>query len=272
MTIVADALDRPDRSVTTRWMVSLLVVLALHAALLVAIALRRVPVEPIGMPPAVVMIDLAPLPAAAPAEPPPPAIQPEVQTPPEPQPQVVPVPEPETPKLPPSLASHPVVTLPAPQPPKPKPKAKPIEHPPTARPEAEPAPAPALREPAPPAMAPQAAVTQPSAAQSTASSAASARASWQAQLVAWLEKYKRYPRIAQEQRQQGVVYLRFAIDRQGKVLLSQINKCSGFGLLDDEVLALLQRAQPLPSTPPAIGGERIELLVPVAFFLGKGGS
>ena len=69
-----------------------------------------------------------------------------------------------------------------------------------------------------------------------------------------------------------MVYLRFAIDRQGKVLLSQINKSSGFGLLDDEVLALIQRAQPLPSPPPEIGGERIELLVPVAFFLRKGGS
>ena len=259
MTVAADTFH-PDRAGTTRWTVSLLVVLALHAALLVAIALRHVPVEPIGIPPAAVMIDLAPLPAAAPAEP----------TPPKPQPKVVPVPEPETPKLAPSPAPHPAVTLPTPQPLKPKLKAKRIEHPPTSRPEAEPTPA--LREPAPPAMAPPASATQPSAAQSTTSSAANARTSWQAQLVAWLEKYKRYPRVAQEQRQQGVVYLRFAIDRQGKVLLSQINKSSGFELLDDEVLALLQRAQPLPSPPPEISGERIELLVPVAFFLRKGGS
>jgi periplasmic protein TonB len=80
-------------------------------------------------------------------------------------------------------------------------------------------------------------MSQSAAAQTTASSAASARTSWQAQLLAWLEKYKRYPRVAQEQRQQGVVYLRFALDRGGKVLASQINKSSGFELLDDEVLS-----------------------------------
>jgi periplasmic protein TonB len=261
----------PDRAGFSRWTVSLLVVLALHAALLVAIAFRHVAVEPIGMPPAAVMIDLAPLPATAPPEPsPPPIIQPEVQTPPEPQPELVPVPEPETPKLAPSPAPHPAVTLPTPQPPKPKPKAKRIEHPPTSRPEAEATPA--LREPAPPAMAPPAmappaATAQPAPTQSTASSAASARASWQAQLVAWLEKYKRYPRVAQEQHQQGVVSLRFAIDRQGKVLSSQISKSSGFELLDEEVLALIARAEPVPAPPPEVGGSRIELQVPVGFSL-----
>jgi len=75
--------------------------------------------------------------------------------------------------------------------------------------------------------------------------------------------------VAQEQRQKGVVYLRFAIDRQGKVLSSQINKSSGFELLDDEVLALVQRVQPVPSPPPDIAGDRIELLVPVVFSLRK---
>jgi periplasmic protein TonB len=140
-----------------------------------------------------------------------------------------------------------------------------IEQPPTPRREVEPAPA--LHAPAPPAMAPPTAATQPSAAQNTASSAASTRASWQAQLVAWLEKYKRYPRVAQEQRQQGVVYLRFAIDRQGKVLSSQVSKSSGFELLDAEVLALMERAQPVPAPPPEVGGNRIELQVPVAFSL-----
>ncbi|MFL5269091.1 MAG: energy transducer TonB [Stellaceae bacterium] len=138
------------------------------------------------------------------------------------------------------------------------------EHPPAPQREAEPAPP--LRQPAPAVSAPPAAAPQSSAAQSTASSA-SARATWQAQLLAWLEKYKRYPRVAQEQRQQGVVSLRFAIDRQGQVLSSQINKSSGFELLDDEVLALVQRAQPVPPPPPEISGNRIELQVPVAFTL-----
>jgi protein TonB len=128
-------------------------------------------------------------------------------------------------------------------------------------------PAPPLREPAPSIAAPPIATPQASAPASTASSAASARATWQAQLLAWLEKHKRYPRVAQEQRQEGVVSLRFAIDRQGNVLSSQINKSSGFELLDNEVLALIERAKPVPAPPPEMGGSRFELQVPVAFSL-----
>jgi periplasmic protein TonB len=57
------------------------------------------------------------------------------------------------------------------------------------------------------------------------------------------------------------------MDRQGRVTSSQINKSSGFELLDDEVLALIQRAQPLPAPPPEIPGAVVDLVVPVAFSL-----
>jgi len=252
MTITADDLELPDRAGIIRWTVCLLIVLALHGGLLLVAMLRQVPIEPIGMPPAAIMIDLAPLPAMS---------APSAQTPPpELEQQPLPLPEPELPKFEPSPAPHPPVALPAPQPPKPKaqrierpsvPQREPVSAPPTS--------APAATVPTPP---------EPTASSSqTASSASSTRATWQAQLVAWLEKYKRYPRVAQEQRQQGVAYLRFTIDREGKVISSRINKSSGFELLDDEVLALIQRAQPVPSPPPEVAGDRIELLVPVAFSL-----
>jgi len=252
MTITADDLEPPDRAGIIRWTVCLLIVLALHGGLLLVAMLRQVPIEPIGMPPAAIMIDLAPLPAMS---------APSAQTPPpELEQQPLPLPEPELPKFEPSPAPHPPVALPAPQPPKPKaqrierpsvPQREPVSAPPTS--------APAATVPTPP---------EPTASSSqTASSASSTRATWQAQLVAWLEKYKRYPRLAQEQRQQGVASLRFTIDCEGKVISSRINKSSGFELLDDEVLALIQRAQPVPSPPPEVAGDRIELLVPVAFSL-----
>jgi protein TonB len=256
MTITADWFERPNRIGTLRWTVSLLVVLALHGALLLVIMLRQAAIEPIGMPPAAVMIDLTPLSAVAPTTPSPTPPEPEVRAPPpEPPPEPQPPPELEIPKLAPSPAPHPAVTLRAPQP---KPKVKQIERPPVTQRQPEPAGSP------PPTPTPQSTVSQ-----GAATSASSVRVTWQAQLLAWLEKYKRYPRVAQEQRQQGVVYLRFAIDRGGKVLSSQINKSSGFELLDDEVLALIQRAQPVPSPPPEVAGDRIELLVPVAFSLRK---
>ena len=94
-----------------------------------------------------------------------------------------------------------------------------------------------------------------------------ARANWQAQLLGFLSRHKRYPRPAQEQRQQGTASLRFALDRQGRVLSFHLDRSSGFPLLDEEVLALIQRAQPLPSPPPEIPGDRIELVVPFEFSL-----
>jgi periplasmic protein TonB len=250
VTIAADRFENPGQVGIVRWTGSLLIVLAIHAGLALIVILRQLPTEPVGMPPTAVMINLAPLPA--------PAVEPQVQMPPpEPEPQSLPSTEPPLPKLERSPAPHPPVTLPTPQPRKQKPKAKLVERPPA--PQREAAPAPPV--PAPAVTAP------PTAPQSAVSTTSSARISWQAQLLAWLEKYKRYPRVAQEQRQQGVVYLRFAIDRRGKVLSSQINRSSGFELLDDEVLALIQRAQPLPSPPAEITGDRIELEVPVAFSL-----
>jgi len=261
MTITADEFERSDRGGIVRWTVSLLIILALHTGLLLIITLRQLTTEPIGMPPAAVMIDLAPLPAPPLTEPSlvPPPPEPHVQTPPlEPQAEPLSLPEPKLPKLAPTPAPHPAVTLPAPQPPKPKPKVKRAEPPPLPQPQSAP-----LAPPAPSAPA--------ATPQIPTNSSPAARASWQAQLVAWLEKYRRYPRVAQEQRQQGVVHLRFTIDREGKVLASEINKSSGFELLDEEALTLIQRAQPVPAPPPEVAGNRIEQLVPVSFSLRKGG-
>ena len=83
--------------------------------------------------------------------------------------------------------------------------------------------------------------------------------------MAWLSRHKRYPRPAQEQRQQGTAYLRFTLDRGGRVLAFHMDRSSGFPLLDEEVVALIQRAQPLPAPPVEVVGDRFELVMPVAF-------
>lgn len=90
---------------------------------------------------------------------------------------------------------------------------------------------------------------------------------WQGLLLAHLEANKRYPPAAQERGEQGVVYLRFAMDRQGKVLSFSLEKGSGFADLDQETLDLIQRSQPLPPPPADIAGNVIELVVPVQFEL-----
>jgi protein TonB len=260
MSAVADPFGRRDRRETARWTTSLSIVLLLHGALLWLAIRHRTAVGPIGTPPAAVLIDLPPAPPIAS----------------EPAPTSEPVPEPKLETVIPELSApletelefpmieappvpKPAVALPPPA--KTKPRAKPVEQ--TATPW--PQPAPAL--PAPAARAPPAAARSPSG---PASSAASARATWQAQLLAWLERHKRYPRVAQEQRQQGTAQLRFTLDREGRVLSYRLDKGSGFALLDEEVVELIQRAAPVPPPPPEVTGDRIEVLVPVSFFLRRG--
>ena len=90
---------------------------------------------------------------------------------------------------------------------------------------------------------------------------------WQSALLARLEQFKRYPNLAQFRHQEGVVQLRFTMDRQGHVLSAQIAKSSGYDALDDETLALIHRAEPLPPPPPEVTGATIGLTVPVQFSL-----
>ena len=94
---------------------------------------------------------------------------------------------------------------------------------------------------------------------------------WQGELLGRLEQFKRFPPEAQEQGEQGVAYLHFTMDRDGKVLSASIAKSAGYADLDQETLALIQRAQPLPKPPPEVPGDPIALTVPVQFFL-RGGN
>lgn len=94
-----------------------------------------------------------------------------------------------------------------------------------------------------------------------------ARADYMTRLQAWLGQHKEYPRRAQMRRQQGTGLLYFAIDRQGRVLEYRLEESSGHALLDREIEAMIQRADPLPAMPDDVPGERLELVVPVEFSL-----
>ena len=96
---------------------------------------------------------------------------------------------------------------------------------------------------------------------------ANAVPSFEGLLAAQLDRYKRYPRAAQIRGQEGVAWLRFTMDRQGHVLAYRIERSSGHDVLDQEVLALIQRAQPLPPIPASIPSATLEVVVPVKFSL-----
>lgn len=91
--------------------------------------------------------------------------------------------------------------------------------------------------------------------------------SWQTALVRHLQRYKRYPSGAQSRSEQGVVELSFTVDRNGHVLDQQIARSSGHRELDNEVMSMIERAQPLPPFPANMPQATLGLTVPIRFSL-----
>ena len=85
--------------------------------------------------------------------------------------------------------------------------------------------------------------------------------------MAALERNKRYPDSAVSRLEQGVVKVFFSLDRKGSLIESRVQSSSGVTALDEEALALLRRAQPLPPPPRELAGERVDLTVPIRFNL-----
>lgn len=90
---------------------------------------------------------------------------------------------------------------------------------------------------------------------------------YMAELLAWLQRHKEYPRRAKRRQQQGTALLYLVMDREGQVLEYRIQESSGYRLLDQEVTAMIERARPLPEMPDEMPGAQLELVVPVEFFL-----
>jgi len=130
-----------------------------------------------------------------------------------------------------------------------------------------------LRAPAPTTSAPQAlpeqtAVLPAAPAQGRATpNTSNAVPTWKTQIVALLERNKRYPESAQSRHQQGIAQVFFSLNRQGRVIDSRMVRRSGTSALDEEALALLRRAQPFPPPPAELRGQRVDLTVPIRFKL-----
>jgi protein TonB len=165
--------------------------------------------------------------------------------------------------------------------------SKPVEEPP---PEIKPAPNPDValepphqevtraqpqvpRTPAPTTSAPQALPEQTAALPAAPTqgritpNTSNAVPTWKTQIVALLERNKRYPGSAQSRHQQGIAQVFFSLDRQGRVIDSRVVRSSGATTLDEEALALLHRAQPFPPPQPELPGERVDVTVPIRFNL-----
>ena len=114
-----------------------------------------------------------------------------------------------------------------------------------------------------PPVATPAPVTAPAPPQAAAGEG---RDSFLARLLAQLNRVKQYPRAARQAHIEGVVMLHFVMDAQGKLVSFEIAKSSGRPVLDNEALALIQRAQ-LPPLPAGFPTSSLDAVVPIQFSL-----
>ncbi|MDR1080826.1 MAG: energy transducer TonB [Deltaproteobacteria bacterium] len=82
-----------------------------------------------------------------------------------------------------------------------------------------------------------------------------------------LERRKKYPPAARARRLAGVVRVSFTIARDGSISSPVLVESSGHGILDDEAMALLARASPLPPIPNGAGLSALNISVPLRFSL-----
>ena len=105
---------------------------------------------------------------------------------------------------------------------------------------------------------------QVAAPQSNRGAASVSPARWQSRLMAHLERRKRYPANARRQRLEGVAQVQFTIDANGNVQSVALAGSSGIAELDQEVVAMVRRASPVPAPPPGVNRT---IVVPVRFNL-----
>jgi len=100
-------------------------------------------------------------------------------------------------------------------------------------------------------------------AQGTGQSAQRMRVTWQKELIAHLDKHKRYP--AERSQKSAEIVVSFELDRKGHVLSAGIVKGSGDAAFDQAALAMVRRSDPVPQPPPLVADEGLNFTLPVIF-------
>jgi TonB family protein len=99
--------------------------------------------------------------------------------------------------------------------------------------------------------------------QGTGKSAQRIRATWQKQLVAHIDRHKRYP--SGSARRSVVITLQFTLDRVGHVLSVDVAKTSGDAAFDAAAVAMMRRSDPVPPPPPLVADEGLSFTMPIIF-------
>lgn len=78
-----------------------------------------------------------------------------------------------------------------------------------------------------------------------------------------------YPRIAALRGWEGEVRLRLLVARKGNLLAVHLDRSSGFDILDQHALAILDQLAILPPLPEGLEANEIQVVVPISYKLKK---
>jgi protein TonB len=82
-------------------------------------------------------------------------------------------------------------------------------------------------------------------------------------------RQQEYPRIAALRGWEGEVRLRLKVARKGQLLSVHLDRSSGFEVLDQHALAMLETLASLPPLPEALEANEIQVVVPINYKLKK---
>jgi periplasmic protein TonB len=93
---------------------------------------------------------------------------------------------------------------------------------------------------------------------------------WRKEIATRLEGNKRFPPAALDQR--GTAKVSFVLDRNGRLVSHWLVESAGSPALDEESLAIIERAQPFPVPPPNLKEDQLRLAIAFVFATRPGPS
>jgi periplasmic protein TonB len=91
--------------------------------------------------------------------------------------------------------------------------------------------------------------------------------SYQALVLAHLQRHRVYPSEARNRGVTGVAAVRFALSSNGSVISAGLARSSGESILDSAAVDMVRRASPFPPFPSGMGRARLDFAAPIRFDL-----
>ncbi|MGN6572639.1 MAG: energy transducer TonB family protein [Pseudolabrys sp.] len=89
------------------------------------------------------------------------------------------------------------------------------------------------------------------------------RATWQKELLAHLNRFKRYP--ADRSGRSADILIAMHLDRSGRVVGASVIRSSGDAAFDRAAVAMVERASPVPVPPPLLADLGLDFELPIRF-------